>query len=230
MYNEASRIPGTLHSLSKYLNSNQNLYIDNYEIVLVDDGSVDGTVSTIESINSDNVLKINTKIVKHDKNYGKGRAVKTGVLNSNMDYILYVDSDNSVDISNIELFANYIDNFDLIIGSRKLNYNNNIRYFISFAGHILNKTLITKVYDTQCPFKLIKSDIAKNLFKKITIDKFAFDLELLFLAQKNNFLIKEVPVDYKIVPGSKFNVVKDLYKTLLDFIKIHINIFYGIYR
>jgi dolichyl-phosphate beta-glucosyltransferase len=236
MYNEEFRIGNTLHNLFSYIDSDESKYFTNYEIVLIDDGSKDDTLSIVNKIKKDS-LNLNIKILKHDNNQGKGRAVKTGVCNSNGDYIIYIDSDNAVSMFDLNLLIPYIKNFDIIIGSRKLNkyvYNLSIkraaRRLISLTGYLLNKTLVKGIHDTQCPFKLLPTNLAKIIFNKMSIDRYAFDLELLFLAQKNGYSIKEVSVNYKSQPGSQFRIFRDVYKSLKDFMKIHHNYFSGKYR
>jgi dolichyl-phosphate beta-glucosyltransferase len=236
MYNEEFRIKNTLHDLCLYLDSNESKCFKCYEIILIDDGSKDNTLLIVDKIKQD-LSHLNIKVLKHDKNKGKGGAVKTGVYNSKGDYIIYIDSDNAVSMFELNLLILYINDFDIIIGSRKLNkyihsldIKRNIRRLISTIGYLLNKTLIKSIHDTQCPFKLLPSDLAKNIFKKMVIDRYAFDLELLFLAQKNGYSVKEVSINYKSQPGSQFRIFKDVYKSLVDFIKIHHNYFSGKYR
>lgn len=230
MYNEELRIANTLHKIFTYLNSDKNTCIKKYEIILVDDGSSDNTVDVIDLVK-------NIKLIRLDKNYGKGKAVRTGILESEYKFVLYIDADNAVDISNIEILIPYLNNYKVIIGSRKidtfsynLNIRRSIRHFISLTGVVLNKTLVKGIYDTQCPFKLMEVDLAKKIFKKMKIDRYAFDLEFLFLTQKDKVKVKEVSIDYRAQTGSKFRIIRDVYFTFLDFIKIHINFLFGKYN
>jgi dolichyl-phosphate beta-glucosyltransferase len=236
MYNEGLRIKNTLYSLFSYLHSDEIKYFNDYEIILIDDGSKDDTLLVVEKIKQD-LLNFNIKILKHDKNKGKGGAVKTGVFNSVGDYIIYIDSDNAVPMFDLSLLIPHVKDFDIVIGSRKLNkyiYSLNTkrvaRRLISLTGYLLNKTLIKGICDTQCPFKLMPGDLAKIIFEKMIIDGYAFDLELLFLAQRNGYSIKEVSVNYESQSGSKFRIFRDLYKALRDFMRIHYNHLSGKYR
>lgn len=231
MYNEENRILNTLNNIFNYLNSIRNIHIKNYEIILVDDGSIDKTIDVLKPFENKVI------VLKLDKNCGKGKAVKEGVFHSKGDFVLYIDADDAVDMSHIDLFIPHTHNYDVLIGSRKstnygytLNINKNIRKVISLTGTLLNKTLVKNVFDTQCPFKLIRGNIAREVFTKMLINRYAFDLELLSIAQKNGYSIKEIDVRFESKEGSKFRVFKDLYFTFVDFVKIHSNFLFDKYK
>ncbi len=232
MYNEASRIHKTIESVLGFLN--KSYFIENYEILLIDDGSSDNTCEVVNSFIKDNK---NIRLIKHQFNKGKGEAIKTGISDSVMGYILYMDADSSVNIYELDSFINHIDKYDVIIGSRKKikNIDNNIlifliRKFISSIGHSLNKLLLKGIYDSQCPFKLFKGDIIRDLIKKTYISRYAVDLEILFLIQKYKYSILEVNVNSELIADSKFRLFRDTMKTFIDFISIFLNDYTGKYK
>lgn len=230
MYNEAARISNTLTHVFSYLGSEENTYFKTYEVIAVDDGSTDNTLEMVSAFE-------NTKVIRLDKNYGKGKAIKEGVLQSTGDYIIYIDADNAVPLGELKLLMPFVQKYDIVIGSRKLishayslSVEKNIRRLISLTGSMLNKTLVRKIVDTQCPFKITRGGLAKKIFTKMEICRYAFDLELLAIAQREGYSVKEVQVNYVSQPGSKFRIFRDVYYTFLDFVKIHLNFFFGKYK
>jgi dolichyl-phosphate beta-glucosyltransferase len=214
-YNEEKRISKTLLQNIEFLNEKN---ID-FEIITVDDGSADDSVQVIEKIP-------NVKIVKHEKNQGKGAAVKAGVINSTGDFILFADADNSTPIEELEKFWRKRHDYDILIGSRylpesdikiKQPWHRNI---VTFLGNKMIRIILGLKYkDTQCGFKLFKKNIAKELFSMQTIDRWGFDIEILYLAKKKKYSVKEIPVSWINSPDSKVKSF-DFLKTFGELLKI----------
>lgn len=224
-YNEEKRIGDTLNKIKDYITENK---IDS-EIIVVNDGSSDNTSSIVKKHRDINLIEL-------QKNKGKGNAVKIGMLNAKNPLILFSDADLSTPIEELENFIKHIKENDIVIGSRALKESNiEIKQPLPrvLMGKTFNKILqlilIRGIKDTQCGFKLFKKEYARDLFKKQSLSGWGFDGEILFLAKKKKFKIKEVPVTWRNATGSKVNPIRDSYSVLKDTIKIRINNFKGKY-
>jgi dolichyl-phosphate beta-glucosyltransferase len=190
-FNEARVIASTLQEVKSYLAKN----FQSFEIIVVDDKSTDGTLKVLESL-------AGLKILRNLKNHGKGYTVAKGVKAAQGEWILFMDADNSTRISELEKFWPFSRDYKVLIASRALP-ESNIKVKQSFfksslgrGGNLVSRLLLgLKLKDTQCGFKLWHQD-TKFLFAKLTVERWAFDFELLFLAQKYNFKIKEIPVTW----------------------------------
>lgn len=226
-YNEEKRIGKTLRKILKYF---ENKKYD-YEIIVVDDCSKDKTVHVAEFFKSKRI-----KIIKNLCNLGKGGAVRKGMLSAKKKYVLFSDADLSTPIEQIEKFLPFIKKYDVIIGSRALN-DSEIRikqpFYRVIMGRIFNLIvqilLLKGIKDTQCGFKLFTRKSAKKIFPKQTFKGFSFDVEILYIARKTGYKIKEVPVVWINSPESKVSALKDSIKMFIDLIKIRINSIKGKY-
>lgn len=225
-YNEEKRLPATLFKIKKFLKKSR---IKN-EIIVVDDGSTDNTVSVAK--------KHKVKILKNGRNFGKGYSIKHGVLKAKGDVILFTDADLSTPIKFLKNFLNkHNSGFDVVIASRGLQ-DSKIKipqpFLREVSGKIFNilVRLITwlPLKDTQCGFKSFKADAAKKIFKKLTIHGFGFDVETLFIAKKFNFKIIEYPVDWYNSNATKVNFFKDSARMFIELFKIRFNDLKGLYK
>jgi len=230
-FNEEKRLPLTIERM---INFNAS-YGYSLEVMIVDDGSTDSTAAlSMKYANNHNFIKY---LRAGNENKGKGFAVKTGVMAASGDYILICDADMSTPIEEVDKLIKWIDEgFDLVIGSRALN-GSEIKvaqpWYRTYMGKIFNRIVrslvIDGIKDTQCGFKLIKKDVAKQLFNKISLYGFSFDVELLFIAKKVGFKIKEVPIVWENDPESKVRMFADSLVMVFDLIKIRINELRGCY-
>ncbi|MCK4521213.1 MAG: glycosyltransferase family 2 protein [Nanoarchaeota archaeon] len=225
-YNEEKRIGKTLERIISYLDSKKY----SYEIIVVDDGSRDRTRDVVRGVR-------NVKINKKRKNMGKGYSVKEGMLIAKGDYLLFSDADLSTPIEELEKLMNYIKKYDVIIGSRALKESDiQIRqpFYREYMGKIFNffvQILTVKgIRDTQCGFKLFTKKAAKEIFSKQKIDGFGFDVEVLFIARKKGFKIKEVPIVWRNSINTKVSPVKDSVRMFYDILKVRLNSMKGKYR
>ncbi len=231
VYNEEKRIPNTLREVDEYLR--KQAY--DYEILVVDDGSKDRTVEVGRGLAS--TIK-NLKITGYKKNQGKGYAVRFGLKEASGDYRLFTDADNSTSIDQIEkMWPEFEKGFDLVIGSRDAKGavldppQPWLRHVILGEGFKLYRKLMVglwRVEDTQCGFKGFKKEAVEKILPKCQINRFAFDPEILVLAKKLGFKIKEIPVNWKNDLESKVNF-KSILKMALDLIKIRWNLIKGVY-
>ena len=218
-YNEAQDIVSNVEKVKSYLLDKK---ID-HELLLVNDGSKDNTKEVIESIEG-------VKALSYEKNRGKGGAVKYGIENASGDYVLFMDADLSTDLSAIEKVVELAPNYDLIIGSR--HAKDSVikkkqpwtRVFIGWCCRVLVKMLFhTKLKDTQCGFKAMKTDVAKKIVAKQLVTNFAFDVEYIYIARLNNLSMYELGVIWSDDRGSTVNPIKSSLKFFRDifFIRRH---------
>ena len=227
-YNEEKRLPATLEKVRAYLN--QQKYTS--EVVVVDDGSTDNTKEIISKLIND---WQNFRLISYQPNRGKGYAVKTGMLEGKGDWRLLMDADNSTDISEIEKLLQFT-SYEIIIGSRYLKADSIkikqplSRRMMSRAGNILVRIVLgIKAVDTQCGFKLFSCEATEKIFPLQTIDRWGFDMEILAIAIRYGYKIKEVAVDWYDAEGS---LVKKgtAVKTLKELWQIKRNMMRGKYN
>jgi dolichyl-phosphate beta-glucosyltransferase len=214
-YNEAARIGATLDSLLPYLRSRGF----RFEVLVVDDGSVDETIVAVEQRCDSEVT-----VISMVQNQGKGRAVRKGVERSNGEFILVTDADLSVPIEDLERLESYARNGHAIVcGSRGLA-ESDIRVRQTFyreqMGRIFNVIVrclgLSRFRDTQCGFKLLRAREAREILSLCRIQRFAYDVELLFVARTLGFQIIEVPITWRNVPDSRVHPAKDAARMLWD--------------
>lgn len=228
-YNEEYRIESSIVSIIKYLNANFN----KYEIIIVDDCSSDITNEIVSRYTNENV-----RVLRNETNRGKGYSIKRGILNATYPMVLFSDSDLATPLEELKEFTEYITyhNYDIVIASRNLK-ESNIDVKQPCYRQILGKTFPKIVYfaflkgfkDTQCGFKLFKTDIAKKIFQLQMIERFSFDVEVLLIAKKMGCLVKEAPVVWNDKAGSTVRTFKDGFQMLVDLLKIKYNDLMGKY-
>jgi len=227
-YNEEKRLPETLKKIREFLN--QQSY--GWEVIVVDDGSKDNTHKVTEELIKD---WDNFKVISYQPNRGKGFAVKTGMLAARGDWRLLMDADNSTDLSEIEKLMKHKDDFEVIIGSRYLDKSSIkvkqplMRRIVSRFGNILVRVILgIKSVDTQCGFKMISSVATEKIFPLQTIDRWGFDMEILAIAIRKGYKIKEVAVDW--YDDDRSTVKKSAaWKTLKELFEIKWKIMTGKY-
>lgn len=227
-YNEEKRIKNTLYRIINYFEYKEF----KYEIIVVNDGSTDNTVNIVKGVKNKKI-----KVLTNNPNMGKGYAVKRGVLAAKKKHILFSDADLSTPIEEIEKFLPYLHNYDVLIGSRNLK-ESDIQVKQPFIRSKLGKSfpflvrclLLKNIKDTQCGFKLFQKHTIKPIFEKQTLNGFSFDGEILYIAQKLNYKIKEIPITWINSLGSKVNTLKDSYKMFKDLFKIRENNKNGLYK
>ncbi len=211
-YNEEKNICSTLKDVQKTLSGRVS-----YEIIVVDDGSTDKTSYVLEQLEWGNL-----KIIRLETNQGKGAAVKEGALNSKGDLVLYMDADNSTRVKHFFDFLPYIESCDIVIGSRSLLESKITkkqplgRIIIGDIGGLLIKKFLKMDYlDTQCGFKIFNKEATKRVFSKMDCKGWAFDFEILKIAEKERLKVKEAPVVWENSKDSRVTLL-DYFKTLRD--------------
>ncbi len=220
-YNEQDRLGPKLGSVLDYLEKN----FPNYELIIVDDGSKDETASSVKAaIKSDE----RSKLISYTPNRGKGFAVRTGVLASHGEIVLFMDADLSTPLLEIPKILNLLKDADIVIGSRGLagdKITKRAPLFRQLASKIFDQVKYSLVglrrfKDTQCGFKAFKGDVARNLFSKCQVDRFMFDAEVLYLAEKARLKILEMPVSWADMPGSTVRFWEGIYYMFRDLWRI----------
>lgn len=203
-FNEEARLPVYLPQVQEFCRERAG----RSEIVIVDDGSTDGTAAYVESVAARDPA---VRLVKQPFNQGKGAAVRRGVSEARGDYILFADSDGATPIREAaKLIEACRDGADVVIGSRKAEGGGTQRSRSLIRGmigsmfyRITNLLAVPDILDTQCGFKLFRRGAAEKIFPLLREKGWAFDVEILFLAQKFGMTIAEVPVNWTAVEGSK---------------------------
>ena len=222
-FNEERRLPPTLIDMIDFCDSN----ISSYEIIVVDDGSSDKTSATVQKFTK---VCPHVRLIRLPRNQGKGHAVRLGVLSSRGERILFADADGATPISELQRLLDAISSgADVVIGSRakpSTDTTVNTVIYRKLLGRIFNKCvnliLLPGVSDTQCGFKLFTKQAAAFLFSQQRSDRFSFDVELLFLAQRVGFKAVEVPINWTNIPGSKVNLVTDALAMFRDILKFKV--------
>ena len=229
-YNESERIIPTLDSLNKYLS--KQAY--EWEVLVVNDGSKDNTVEVVKSFM---FHAPRFKLLDNKKNHGKGWVVKQGILEAKGDYRLFMDADNATNIETVEKFWSFFNqNYDVIIasiGMKGADVAGTEKFYRRIFGKLGNLWIqfwVTPgILDTQRGFKMFSKLAAEKIFSKLRILKWGFDIEVLALARKFNFKIKEVPI--KWVNDPKSHVKLSAYiQVLLEVLKIRWNLWTNKYK
>jgi dolichyl-phosphate beta-glucosyltransferase len=220
-YNEAERIGPTIETIHNYFSKKHQ----SFDILVINDGSKDNTTNIV--LDFAKGIR-NVKLLDSSINQGKGSSVRKGMIHAAHDLILLTDADLSTPIEEFEKLAPWMrKGYDIVIGSRGMKESEIIlrqpwyRRMMGKAFNLFVRTLIVNDFrDTQCGFKLFRSEAATRIFRLSKIDGFAFDVEVLFIAKKMGYKIKEVPVRWIDSPHSKVSALRDPFRMFLDLLKI----------
>ncbi len=216
-FNESERLGPTLRRVIEWADA----HWPESEILVVDDGSTDNTVEVAERHSP------RVRVLKNGSNRGKGYSVRHGVLESKGALVLFSDADLSTPIEECHKLAQQMTQFDIAIGSRAMaasQVEKHQPFYREAMGKTFNRIVqilaVDGIKDTQCGFKMLRGDIARELFTALTIPGFAFDVELLFLARQRGFSITEVPVRWINDERSSVHAVVDSLRMLRDVVRI----------
>jgi glycosyltransferase involved in cell wall biosynthesis len=229
-YNEAERLPETLALVRDYLEQQSF----SAEVVVVDDGSTDGTVALVREM----IARFPTlRLIENTANKGKGGVVRQGMLEALGRYRLFMDADHATPITELTKLLPYIQDYDIVIGSRYINKQSIKvkqpwrRRLVSRTGNwLIQRLVLPGVIDTQCGFKLFSAAAAERVFSRQTMAGWAFDVELLTIAHQLGLRIMEVPVDWYDAKDSKLRAAHAALASLRDVRQIRKNVQHGMYQ
>jgi len=214
-YNEADSIESALYSLDQAVRRSRL----RYEVVVVDDGSVDKTRVRAVGYASRNG---HVHVIGYDRNVGKGFAVREGFLHANGDAVVFVDSDLEVDLSRVASYVKALERGDIVIASKwhpdSVVDMPFVRRFLGVGFHVLVRLLTgVKLRDTQAGLKALRKSAFVDIFPRLAVKRYAFDVELLALANLYGLKVVEMPVNIKMT--SLFSV-KDVLRMFVDLLGI----------
>jgi dolichyl-phosphate beta-glucosyltransferase len=216
-YNEEKRLPATLRAVLDYIDAGRPAA----ELILVDDGSRDGTRAVIERAarEDDRVIAVPCGL-----NRGKGAAVRSGVLRSSGDRVVFFDADLAYPLDSIDAARERIEaGADVVIGGRDLadrdsrkRYSPFRRAATSVLGGFVEGLVGLGIPDTQCGFKAFRREPGLALFEHLVTESFAFDIEILLLARSWSLVVERIPVEMNLSRGSSIHLTRDSLRLLAD--------------
>jgi glycosyltransferase involved in cell wall biosynthesis len=221
-YNEEARIGSTLRAMLRYLDK-----FDNIEVIVVDDGSTDRTNAVVRAALVES--RGPCQLIRYDENRGKGYAVRVGLLSASAPIAVFSDADLSTPISELSKVVDPIrgGECDIAFGSRALDrrlIGEHQPLFREWGGRVFNFVLRAATAlpfkDTQCGFKAFRMSCCRPILEAATIDRFGFDVELLYVAYRLGLRLKEVPVRWNHCDGSKVSMARDSPHMLADVLTV----------
>ena len=220
-YNEEGRLAPGLQQALEYLARRG----EPYELLVVDDGSRDATSRVAESFAPQGV-----RVVRHERNRGKGAAVRTGLLASRGRKVLVSDADFSTPIAEIEKLERFLqDGTPLVIGSRGLadsQIGQRQPFYREMMGRTFNRLIrmfgVRGIRDTQCGFKLARGEEGRRIAAELKIEGFAWDVEMIWLARRRGYKIAEVGVVWVNSPDSRVDPIRSSFSMLRDVITMRL--------
>jgi dolichyl-phosphate beta-glucosyltransferase len=229
-YNEENRLRKTLPEFLKFVAASKKPV----EIIFVDDGSSDDTSGVTRKATKG--LQ-NSRLIRLPVNRGKGTAIREGMLSARGNFVIFADADNSTPIWQAEKLLQAADERTVVIGSRyvpgsQIKIKQPFYRVVGsrFLNLIIRIILLPDIKDTQCGFKLFPQCAVAEIFPKLRLTRFSFDLEVLALAKALGYRIKEVPIEWEDSPHSTVDPVKDGLKLLRDAIRVKIHLMRGTYK
>lgn len=218
VYNESKRIDNLPKIVKFFENTGQRS-----EILIVNDGSTDNTFDKLINLQK----KYSFKLISYKKNKGKGFAIKKGMLQAKGGYRLFMDIDLSTPLKEYNKFISYFGNYDVIIGSRRTKGSNIVKHqprIRESMGRVFTRVsqliLGLKLTDFTCGFKCFSAKSVKEIFSRQKIERWGFDSEILFLANKYGFSIKEIPVSWENNSSSRVKFPQDMIRSFWELLQI----------
>lgn len=221
-FNEAQRLEPSLRSVLGFLTRRGRPF----EVLVVDDGSSDGTAEVAGRFTEQGV-----RVLVQPRNRGKGAALKAGVLASRGAAVLLTDADLSTPIEELAKLEPYLSadgsGADLVLGSRAVtgaDIRQHQPFYREWMGKVFNLLIrllgVRGVRDTQCGFKLLRGDVARRLFAEMSIEGFAYDVEMIWLARRHGYRLAEVGVIWSNSAASKVDPLRSSFEMFRDVLRI----------
>jgi dolichyl-phosphate beta-glucosyltransferase len=233
-YNESERLGAPLKTVLDFISSTGT----SAEVIVVDDGSGDDTASVAETTFA-TAPNVAASVIRYEQNRGKGFAVKTGLMAAKGDVGLFTDADLSTPIQEMSKLVGPIQNgeFDVTFGSRALDRSligTHQPWRREQGGRVVNLIIKTMsglpFHDTQCGFKAFNMSKFRPLLDVMTVDRFGFDVEFLFVANYHRLRLSEIPVRWNDVAGSKVSAFRDTRRMISELAQIRRNEKNGLYK
>lgn len=229
-YNEELRIEPTLRDVSGYLSDSLG---QDFEILVVLDGPKDGTPALVKRLAAE---LPGIRVIENTVNKGKGAVVRQGMLEAQADWVLFMDADNSTNIREIEKCEPLFDQYQVFVASRDLPESEipvrqaKHKEILGDLGNLwIQIFAVWGVRDTQCGFKVFNKQAVQDIFPKVTLGRWAFDIEVLALAKNRGYAIKEFPVKWTNDDRSHVKL-SDYLQVLSDTVKIRWRLWTGFYK
>ena len=228
-FNESARIGDSIKKIDAFMRRSPL----SLELIVVDDGSSDNTAHIVRHARIKGL-----RLIRNGQNRGKGYSVQQGVLSASGKYVLFTDADLSAPIEEVNTLLEIAtrEGADVVIGSRAIDpayiekHQSRLRELGGILFNFMVRLLLgLRLHDTQCGFKLFDRQKSLRLFEKQTTSGFGFDPELLFLAKRYGLTIREAPVRWSHVEGSKVSFLRDGIRMFLDLVRIRWNAIVGRY-
>lgn len=227
-YNEEQRLPSTLEQIFSFLKGQSYAA----EVLVVENGSQDRTYEiAIEFAN-----RYPNLYVFREKQKGKGNAVRHGILKARGEYRFMCDADLSMPIDELSKFLPPVLNgADIAIASREVKgaVRYNEPYLRHLTGRVFNNLIrllvLPGLQDTQCGFKCFHAQVAEEVFQYQTISGWSFDVEVLYIARRKGYRIREVPIHWYFSADTKISILRDSWRMFLDLLTIRLNALRGLY-
>lgn len=221
-FNEAGRILPTLRRVDQFLST----LSAKWSVLVVSDGSTDGTDDLVAEFARSNSR---FALIRISPNRGKGRAVREGMLRAPGDLLLICDADLATPIEEVVTLIEKSRDFPVVIGSRDLRESRLEvkqplpRRLLGGAASLLIRSIgVPGIRDTQCGFKLLRREVARDIFSRCKLNGFSFDLELLMIARDLGYAVAEVPIRWAHQEGSKVSLWRDAPRVLIDLVKLRL--------
>lgn len=227
-HNEANRLPDTLEQVFGFLQKQTFTA----EVIVVENGSSDKTFEIAQGFAAQHA---NLRVIQNDWR-GKGLAIQRGIKEAQGEYLFLCDADLSMPIAEISKFIPpQLQNVDIAIASREapgaVRYHE--PYYRHLTGRVFNTLIrllvLPTLQDTQCGFKCIRADVARDIFRYQTLTGWAFDVEMLFIARHHRYQVVEIPIHWYFNADSKISVLRDSLRMFLDLLVIRRNARRGLY-